>query len=134
MQTIKITGQPGDEIALEYNGATLVVKLSDDAIVPDFIDVLMRALRLDSHGVARLCIDYYHRYTTPDEAFLPRLATIRDRLFDSLTPSEADESEQPEESATEAPESEEQSEESATDEPESAPKSAKKTRKTSKET
>ena len=77
MQTIKLNGQKGDEIALEYKGSTLIVKLDDDAIVPDFVEVLIRALKLDAYRVANTCVDFYHRGTAPEDPFRARFAQSR---------------------------------------------------------
>ena len=89
MQTIKLNGQKGDEIALEYKGSTLIVKLDDDAIVPDFVEVLIRALKLDAYRVANTCVDFYHRGTAPEDPFRARFAQSRDLLFESIAPEQS---------------------------------------------
>lgn len=131
MTNVKLEGAVGDEIALTYNDKTLIVKLSDDGIVPDFVSAFMKAFAYASYEIADGCVGKYHMYRNAEERLEYALGYARDKLFDSIKPPVEEEKPAEEtESDGEQQDSGEQSD--AESEPDSATR--KTTRKTTKKT
>lgn len=136
MTNVKLEGAVGDEIALTYNDKTLVVKLSDDGIVPDFVSAFMKAFPYAPYEIADGCVGKYHNYRDADSRLELSLGFARDKLFDSITPPAEEENttatteEAPETETEPEPDSGEQSDA----EPETDSATKKTTRKTTKKT
>lgn len=108
MTEIKIDGKPGDEIALVYGEKTLVVKLGENEIVPDFVNAFDKSFDFYAYDFLNSASARYHRYRDANTRLLHVLAAMRDKLFDSLTPAPVEEPEATEESVEEPPEAEEE--------------------------
>lgn len=130
MKEIKIDGKPGDEIALVYGDKTLIVKIGEDAIIPDFVEAFDKSFDFYAYDLLNSASARYHRYREGKERLLLVLAAMRDKLFDTLNPAPVEE---PEETNVEEPEQDAEPETDETEpvaEEESEPK--KTTKKTSK--
>lgn len=86
MTELKINGKPGDEIALVYGDKTLVVKLGENEIVPDFVGAFDKAFDYYPYALLNAASSRYHNYRDGKERLLHVLAAMRDKLFDSIAP------------------------------------------------
>ena len=104
MKTIEIDGNVGDEVTLVYGGKSLIVKLSDDGIVPDFVDAFCNAFPYSAYHSLQNGSAVYHKYHDAEPKFRYALSYARDQLFDSIKPIvEAVEDDDVEIDATEEP-------------------------------
>lgn len=104
MKTIEIDGNVGDEVTLVYGGKSLIVKLSDDGIVPDFVDAFCNAFPYSAYHILQNGSAVYHKYHDAEPKFRYALSYARDQLFDSIKPIvEAVEDDDVEIDATEEP-------------------------------
>ncbi len=96
MEKIEIKGSAGDEVALVYNGKMLAVKLTEERIVPDFVDAVIKAMNMDADGIIHSAMRIYHKYPNAEIIAREKLGAIRDALFASIvaTPTENQEVEQ----------------------------------------
>lgn len=85
MEKFEIKGSVGDEVALNYNGKTLVVKLSEEGILPDFVDVFIKAMNVNANDIIHSAMRIYHKYPNADIVAREKLGAIRDVLFESVT-------------------------------------------------
>ena len=108
MTEIKLDGKPGDEIALVYGDKTLIVKLGENAIVPDFVEAFDKSFDFYAYDFLNSASARYHKYRDANTRLLHVLAAMRDKLFDSLAPAPVEEPEEVEESVEETPEAEEE--------------------------
>lgn len=86
MKTIEIDGNVGDEITLVYGDKSLIVKLSDDGIVPDFVDAFCNAFPYSAYHILQNGSAVYHKYHDAEPKFRYALSYARDQLFDSIKP------------------------------------------------
>ncbi len=86
MKTIEIDGNVGDEITLVYGDKSLIVKLSDDGIVPDFVDAFCNAFHFSAYHILQNGSAVYHKYHDAEPKFRYALSYARDQLFDSIKP------------------------------------------------
>ena len=84
MEKIEIKGSIGDEVALVYNGKALVVKLSEDGIVPDFVNILIKAMNVNADGIIHSAMRVYHKYPNADIIAREKLGVIRDAIFETI--------------------------------------------------
>ena len=112
MKKIEIDGNVGDEVTLVYGDKTLVVKLSEDGIVPDFVDAFYNAFDYAAFDIMNSESAKYHRHRDAEQRLRYALSVARDRLFESIKPivevvedePEIDETEEPTQTDDEAEE------------------------------
>lgn len=73
----------GKEVAVNVAGASLVVKVGDGYIVPDFADAMARAIEKNAYVVAKVANEYYHKQINKD-ALRASCAFFRDSVFDDV--------------------------------------------------
>ena len=81
-QTIDINGNIGDEVCLKYGEATLIVKIGDGEIIPDFAAAATKALTSDPYEALASLNNVYHHNRGANEQFAQTMAFYRDRAFD----------------------------------------------------
>ena len=94
MQTIEINGNIGDELCLKFGDATLVVKLGDGEIVPDFAAAATKALAAAPYEVLSSLNSVFHNGRGAKERFAQTMSFYRDRSFSAIQPKEVEKEEE----------------------------------------
>ena len=123
MKKIEIDGNVGDEVTLVYGDKTLVVKLSEDGIVPDFVDAFYNAFDYAAFDIMNSESAKYHRNRDAEQRLRYALSVARDRLFESIKPIVEAVEDEPEIDETEEP----TQTDDETEEEETVPEPVKKT-------
>lgn len=85
MKKINLNAKIGDEIELVNGSSTLVVKVGDGVIVPDFVDLLYFVVQSYSGEIMNAARQQFHRSAriSPDQT-RSVFAQIRDEIFASI--------------------------------------------------
>lgn len=85
-KTIEIDAKQGEEVVLTCNGASLVVKIGDGEIIPDFASSMVKAIELRPHAVMLATQRVYHKEHGSAHMLRSDVAHIRDAVFESVQP------------------------------------------------
>ena len=86
MTKVELKGSVGDEIALVHGENTLIVKIAKDAIVPDVVASVMKAINTDANIVMLCAQNVFHHTINSQNYAKQQLAVVRDRIFNGIKP------------------------------------------------
>ena len=79
-ETSEVVSDVGKEVAVNVGGESLLVKVGDGFIVPDFADAMARAIEKDAYFVMTIANRYYHKQID-GAALRAACAKLRDAVF-----------------------------------------------------
>lgn len=95
MKTVMLNAAIGEEVTLKNGNASLVVKVANNKIVPDFVDCVTSLVMNDPKPITIACDMARHGHFNAEKTLRETLANKRDELFMSIKSEDA-----PEEPAT----------------------------------
>lgn len=87
-QTIEINGNIGDEVCLKYGDATLIVKLGEGEIVPDFVSAFVSSVGPSPYALLSALNNQFHGTRGAIEKLRETVAIYRDQRFSKIQPKE----------------------------------------------
>ena len=86
VKTITLSAKTGDEVTLVNGGSTLVIKVANDKLIPDFVDITTEVVKANAKDIASACHALHYHHMGAETTLRQLLAEKRDELFMSIKP------------------------------------------------
>lgn len=84
MKKIEIDANVGDEIAVAIGDKTLILKVGEKTIIPDFVESFTQAFMLEPYRLIYALERLYHHEYASEQKVRSVLSEVRERLFNSV--------------------------------------------------